>query len=114
MLAELHEAGVPTVTPQPSTARFYRAAGFEFAGAWNVYEVDREHVPALGRAYRVRRLPADDLGPDHEAVRAVGPDQARRVRPRGVVVASAGPRAGAKDPRCRAWQPPAQPSRTRR
>jgi predicted acetyltransferase len=63
MLAELHEAGVPTVTLQPSTARFYRAAGFEFAGAWNVYEVDCEHVPALGRAYRVRRLPADDLGP---------------------------------------------------
>jgi predicted acetyltransferase len=31
LMAELHERGLPTVTLQPSTARFYRSAGFEFA-----------------------------------------------------------------------------------
>jgi len=73
MLAELHEAGVPTVTLQPSTARFYRTAGFEFAGSWNIYEVDCEHVPPLDRAYRVRRLPGDELGPIMKLYEQVAP-----------------------------------------
>jgi predicted acetyltransferase len=75
MLAELHEAGVPTVTLQPSTARFYRTAGFEFAGAWNVYEVDCEHVPAPDRAYRVRRLAGDDFGPMMKLYEQVAPSR---------------------------------------
>jgi predicted acetyltransferase len=73
MLAELHEAGVPTVTLQPSTARFYRTAGFEFAGSWNIYEVNCEHVPPLDRAYRVRRLPGDELGPIMKLYEQVAP-----------------------------------------
>lgn len=73
MLAELHEAGVPTVTLQPSTARFYRSAGFEFAGAWNLYEVGCEQVPPLDGAYRARRLPADDLGPIMKLYEQVAP-----------------------------------------
>jgi predicted acetyltransferase len=63
LFGELREAGIPTVTLQPSTARFYRGAGFEFAGAWNLYEVSCEHVPPLDPAYRARRLDADDLAP---------------------------------------------------
>jgi predicted acetyltransferase len=63
LFEELREAGIPTVTLQPSTARFYRGAGFEFAGAWNLYEVSCEQVPPLDPAYRVRRLDADDLAP---------------------------------------------------
>lgn len=73
MLAELHEAGIPTVTLQPSTARFYRNAGFEFAGAWNLYEVSCEHVPGLDGAYRARRLPADDLGPIMKLYEQIAP-----------------------------------------
>jgi predicted acetyltransferase len=63
LFGELREAGIPTVTLQPSTARFYRGAGFEFAGAWNLYEASCEHVPPLDPAYRVRRLDTDDLAP---------------------------------------------------
>jgi predicted acetyltransferase len=63
LLAELHEAGVPTVTLQPSTARFYRSAGFEFAGAWNRYELACRDLPAPDPAYHARRLAPDDLAP---------------------------------------------------
>jgi predicted acetyltransferase len=75
LLRELHDAGVPTVTLQPSTARFYRAAGFEFAGAWNLYEVSCEHVPALDPAYRARRLDADDLAPIVKLYEQVAPSR---------------------------------------
>jgi predicted acetyltransferase len=73
LLGELHEAGVPTVTLQPSTAVFYRGAGFEFAGSWNLYEVACEHVPVLDLAYQVRRLPADDLDPIMKLYEQVAP-----------------------------------------
>jgi predicted acetyltransferase len=73
MLAELHEAGIPTVTLQPSTARFYRNAGFEFAGAWNLYEVSCEHLPGVDGAYQARRLPADDLDPIMKLYEQIAP-----------------------------------------
>jgi predicted acetyltransferase len=75
LFAELHEAGVPTVTLQPSTARFYRGAGFEFAGAWNLYEVSCEHAPALEPGYRARRLAADDLAPIMKLYERVAPSR---------------------------------------
>ncbi len=73
LLGELHEAGVPTVTLQPSTARFYRSVGFEFSGAWSIYEVACEHVPALDRSYRARRLPPGETGPVVELYDRVAP-----------------------------------------
>lgn len=63
MMAELHERGVPTVTLQPSTARFYRSAGFEFAGSWNRYELACQDLPAPDPAYHPRRLAPDDFAP---------------------------------------------------
>jgi predicted acetyltransferase len=63
LFAELREAGVPTVTLQPSTARFYRSAGFEFAGAWNRYELACRDLPPPGPAYHARRLAPDDVAP---------------------------------------------------
>ena len=73
LFGELREAGIPTVTLQPSTARFYRGAGFEFAGAWNLYEVSCEHVPPLDPAYRARRLDTDDLAPIIALYERIGP-----------------------------------------
>ena len=63
LMAELRERGVPTVTLQPSAARFYRAAGFEFAGSWNRYELACQDLPAPDPAYHARRLAPDDFAP---------------------------------------------------
>ena len=73
LFAELRDDGVPTVTLQPSTARFYRSVGFEFAGAWSLYEVDCQHVPPLDPSYRIRRLPAGELGPVMDLYERVAP-----------------------------------------
>ena len=60
LLAELHDAGTPTVTLQPSTFPFYRAAGFEVAGAWTLYEARAEHLPRGSGRLRARPVPVDD------------------------------------------------------
>jgi predicted acetyltransferase len=75
MMAELHERGVPTVTLQPSTARFYRSAGFEFAGAWNRYELACQDLPAPDPAYHARRLAPDDLAPMAKLYDQVAPSR---------------------------------------
>jgi predicted acetyltransferase len=61
LLAELHQAGVPTVTLRPSNFPFYRTSGFEAAGAWSMYETRCEHLPKRLGPYQARQVPVDEL-----------------------------------------------------
>jgi predicted acetyltransferase len=60
LLHELHGDGVPLVTLTPSNFPFYRAAGFEVAGAWTIYEANAEHLPRSTAPYRARPVSLDD------------------------------------------------------
>ncbi len=73
LLAELREAGVPTATLRPSNFPFYRAAGFEAAGAWSLYEARCEHLPKRLAPFRARQVPIDDLAEPRALYQRIAP-----------------------------------------
>jgi len=75
LLAELREAGVPTVSLRPSNLPFYRAAGFEVAGAWSLYEARCEHLPGRLGGFRARQVPLDDLAEPSAVYERVAPSR---------------------------------------
>jgi len=99
LLAELREAGVPTATLRPSNFPFYRAAGFEAAGAWSLYEARCEHLPKRLAPFRARQVPIDDLAEPRALYQRIAPTRhgafarddlswrwiARRVRDRSAL-----------------------------
>jgi len=73
LLAELREAGVPTATLRPSNFPFYRASGFEAAGAWSLYEARCEHLPPHLGPYRARQVPVGDLAEPRALYERIAP-----------------------------------------
>jgi predicted acetyltransferase len=75
LLEELHADGVPLATLTPSTFPFYRAAGFEVAGSWTLYEARAEHLPKHTDPYRGRPVSLDDPAELAEVYRRVAPSR---------------------------------------
>jgi predicted acetyltransferase len=79
-LAEVHGRGAAISTLFPTAVQLYRRAGYEYAGAWTLYESAARHLPVdWPEGYRARPVAADDPGPLQERFARVAPSRNGQV-----------------------------------